>query len=60
MRATETLRQRIARVIRRLIGAPDYAAYLEHCHAAGHPPLLNEREYVAKFFESKDSTVRCC
>ena len=51
---------RIARVVRRIIGAPDYAAYLEHCRAAGHGPRLGEREYVAEFFESKGKGVRCC
>ncbi len=50
---------RIARVLRRIVGAPDYTAYLEHCHAAGHPPLT-EREYVNEFFEAKGKRVRCC
>jgi len=51
---------RLARVLRRIIGAPDYEAYLEHCRAAGHAPRLDEREYVAEFFESKGKGVRCC
>jgi len=51
---------RLARVLRRIIGAPDYEAYLEHCRAAGHAPTLGEREYVAQFFESKGEDVRCC
>jgi uncharacterized short protein YbdD (DUF466 family) len=51
---------RIARIVRRIIGAPDYAAYLEHCRDAGHEPRLSEREYVAQFFESKGKGVRCC
>jgi len=51
---------RIARIMRRIIGAPDYGAYLEHCRVAGHPPRLSEREYVAEFFESKGKGVRCC
>ncbi len=51
---------RIARVVRRIIGAPDYGAYLEHCRAAGHAPTLGEREYVALFFEWKGKGVRCC
>jgi len=50
---------RLARVLRRIIGAPDYRAYLEHCRAAGHAPL-GEREYVAQFFESKGKGVHCC
>ena len=51
---------RIARVLRRILGAPDYGAYLEHCQDAGHPPRLSEREYVDQFFESKGKGVRCC
>ncbi len=51
---------RIARVVRRIIGAPDYGAYLEHCRAAGHEPRLSEREYVAQFFEAKGNGIRCC
>ena len=51
---------RIARVVRRMIGAPDYEAYLDHCRTAGHPPTLGEREYVAEFFEAKGKGVRCC
>jgi len=51
---------RIARIVRRIIGAPDYAAYVEHCRVAGHAPPLSEREYVAQFFEAKGKGVRCC
>ncbi len=51
---------RLVRVVRRIIGAPDYQAYLEHCRSAGHAPTLGEREYVAQFFESKGRGVRCC
>jgi uncharacterized short protein YbdD (DUF466 family) len=50
---------RIARVVRRIIGAPDYEAYLAHCREAGHPPRLSEREYVKEFLDSKGG-VRCC
>jgi len=53
-------RARLARVLRRIIGAPDYDAYLEHCRAAGHAPRLAEKEYVAQFFEAKGKGVRCC
>lgn len=48
------------RVLRRIIGAPDYQAYLEHCRDAGHPPRLSEREFVNEFFASKGKGVRCC
>ena len=51
---------RFLRALRRMVGAPDYEAYLEHCRAAGHQPLLSEREYVAEFFEAKGKGVRCC
>ena len=47
-------------VLRRILGAPDYEAYLEHCRVAGHAPTLGEREYVAQFFEAKGKGVRCC
>jgi uncharacterized short protein YbdD (DUF466 family) len=50
----------LGRVLRRIIGAPDYEAYLEHCRTAGHPPRMTEREFVAAFFESKGKGVRCC
>jgi len=52
--------QRFFRIVRRVIGAPDYEAYLEHCRAAGHAPALDEREYVAQFFESQGKGIRCC
>jgi uncharacterized short protein YbdD (DUF466 family) len=51
---------RLLRALRRLIGAPDYEAYLEHCRTAGHPPRLSEREYVKEFFENKGKAPRCC
>jgi uncharacterized short protein YbdD (DUF466 family) len=51
---------RFTRVLRRILGAPDYAVYLEHCQVAGHAPRLSEREYVAEFFEAKGKGVRCC
>lgn len=50
----------IARAVRAVIGAPDYAAYLEHCRRAGHPPRLSEREYVAEFFARRAAGRRCC
>jgi uncharacterized short protein YbdD (DUF466 family) len=52
--------KRLARVLRRIVGAPDYEAYLEHCQGAGHPPRLTEREYIGEFFDSKGKSVRCC
>ena len=51
---------RFARVVRRIIGAPDYQAYLEHCRDAGHAPRLTEQEYLKEFFDSKGTAGRCC
>lgn len=51
---------RCFRVIRQILGAPDYRAYLEHCRSAGHPPDLSEREYMSAFFASKGREGRCC
>jgi uncharacterized short protein YbdD (DUF466 family) len=51
---------RLTRAIRQIVGAPDYKAYVEHCHRAGHPVRLTEREYVKEFFERKGRTPRCC
>lgn len=53
-------RRALRTIIRRVIGAPDYEAYLEHCRTAGHPPQLDEREYVKQFFENKGKAPRCC
>ena len=51
---------RLMRVVRRIIGAPDYQAYLEHCRDAGHAPRLTEQEYLKEFFDSKGTAGRCC
>jgi uncharacterized short protein YbdD (DUF466 family) len=50
----------LPRVARQIFGAPDYAAYLEHCRHAGHPPRWTERQYVDAFFAAKGKRVRCC
>ena len=58
-----SLRERLTalrRVIRQVIGAPDYEAYLEHCRRADHPPRVTEREFVREFFERKGRAPRCC
>ena len=47
-------------MLRQLVGAPDYEAYLDHCRAAGRPPHFTEEEYVKGFFESKGKGVPCC
>lgn len=58
----QTWLRRALRVVRQIVGAPDYAAYVEHCAraGAGHAPPLSEREYVREFFEAKGKVVRCC
>lgn len=48
----------------RVLGAPDYQAYLAH-HAKRHPdtPPLSERDYVAMFIEhryNRAGAARCC
>jgi uncharacterized short protein YbdD (DUF466 family) len=45
--------------MRRIIGAPDYDGYLDHCREAGHPPRLSEREFVKEFLDTK-GRMRCC
>jgi len=52
--------RRALRVVRQIVGAPDYEAYLEHCRRAGHPPALGERGYVEEFFEARGGRGRCC
>lgn len=62
-RSKPSARARLAalrRVIRQVIGAPDYDAYLEHCRTAGHPPRLTKPEYVREFFDRKGRAPRCC
>ena len=49
----------------RMLGAPDYEAYLQH-HRCHHPeaPLMSEREYARVFidrrYNRKDGGGRCC
>jgi len=50
----------LLRAGRRILGAPDYAAYLEHCQRAGHPPRQGEREFLDAWFAARDRTPRCC
>lgn len=49
-----------SRAWRRVLGAPDYATYLEHCRRAGHAPQLDERAYVNAWFASRGTPHRCC
>ena len=55
----------LLRAVRQVVGAPDYAGYLEH-HAACHGDRapLSPREYYADFltwrFGSGGNPTRCC
>lgn len=51
---------KVPRVVRQIIGAPDYEAYLDHCRRASHRPRLSEGQYVNEFFEAKGKGARCC
>ena len=55
--------QRVARVIRRIIGVPDYEAYVAHvraCHPGQEP--LGEREFLRDRLSARYSQPgnRCC
>ena len=54
---------RLAAIVRRIIGAPDYAAYVAHvraCHPEREP--MGEREFVAERLNSRYEKPgsRCC
>jgi uncharacterized short protein YbdD (DUF466 family) len=61
-RLQETLRQ-VAPVVRRIIGAPDYDAYVSHARRC-HPdrPVLSRDEFVATRLADRYSQPgsRCC
>ena len=54
---------RLATVVRRISGMPDYGAYMEHVRRC-HPdtPILSEREYYAEYVNRRyaDGPTRCC
>ena len=52
--------ERFLWALRRIVGAPDYQAYLDHCRRAGHPPRLDEKAYLREFFDAKGKRTRCC
>ncbi|HWA56957.1 MAG TPA: YbdD/YjiX family protein [Gemmatimonadales bacterium] len=62
-RGTRSVFHRIAAVLRRVAGMPDYAAYVEHLRTC-HPeaPVPTEREYFAEYTQAKygSGTSRCC
>lgn len=53
----------VARVLRQVIGAPDYERYLQH-HARAHAgtPPLRRREFYADFVSARfgSGASRCC
>ncbi len=55
--------RRALRVVRLIVGAPDYQGYLEHC-ATSHPDRspLSAREYYTEFINRRFSggATRCC
>ncbi len=59
-----TLLRRALRVVRQVVGAPDYERYLEHqaaCHPGQAP--LDRREYYAEFVTRRfggGTATRCC
>lgn len=57
------LLRRLAWLLRRLAGMPDYAAYLAHCEAT-HPdqPRLGEREFFEEYLRRRyeGGPTRCC
>lgn len=54
---------RLATILRRISGMPDYEAYLEHARRC-HPdsPIMPEREYYAAYVNGRygDGSSRCC
>jgi uncharacterized short protein YbdD (DUF466 family) len=55
--------RRLVRVVRRILGMPDYEAYVAHLRAT-HPGCLvpSERQYFEEFVRAKYSggPTRCC
>jgi uncharacterized short protein YbdD (DUF466 family) len=54
---------RLASLLRRLAGMPDYAAYLDHarrCHPGA--PVLSERDHFREYLRARyaDGPSRCC
>ena len=55
--------RRVSRVVRRVIGVPDYEAYVEH-RTRRHPgePMLTKEQFVCERQRARYETVggRCC
>jgi uncharacterized short protein YbdD (DUF466 family) len=55
--------ERVLRVVRRVTGMPDYAAYVEHakrCHPEA--PVASEREFYDEYLRARyeGGPTRCC
>lgn len=54
---------RLASLVRRITGMPDYAAYTAHLRRC-HPerPVPSEREFFAEYLRTRygDGASRCC
>jgi len=61
-RAGDTVRRALT-ALRRVLGMPDYRAYLAHLRAA-HPerPVPTEREFYEEYVRARyaDGPTRCC
>ena len=57
------VRTRIAAILRRIAGMPDYPSYVEHLRRC-HPqlPILTERQFFEDFLRTRygDGPTRCC
>lgn len=63
LRSARRLLAEFTRLLRRVAGMPDYAAYVTHrrAHHAGEP-IATEREYFAHYVAARygDGPTRCC
>ena len=54
---------RVATMVRRISGMPDYRAYMEHVRRC-YPdtPIMTEREYYAEYINRRygEGSSRCC
>jgi uncharacterized short protein YbdD (DUF466 family) len=62
-RGSGAVLERLATLVRRISGMPDYGVYIEHARRC-HPdtPILTEREYYAEYVNGRyaDGSSRCC
>ncbi len=62
-RGSRAVLARLATMVRRISGMPDYRAYIEHARRC-HPdaPIMTERDYYAEYVNKRyaDGPSRCC